>query len=304
VVEEVARLERAGEIGKIEGLWITHYHDDHTNAVNLAKRRFGMPVYAQQGLVDVLEHPRAYELPALCPDPIRVERPLRDRESFEWKGFRMTAFDFPGQTLYHDGLLVERDGYKVFFTGDCFSSRSFSDVCSQNRNFSGRHVGFEKCCRILLEAKSDIIMTAHWGPLAMPREYLEKFLVHLEAREKIYRKLFPYEDVNFGLDPRWIRAYPFRQDAAPGALVRIEACVLNHAARPKKVQVGLGLPAGWTAVAASTEQIVAGGAEGHLHLSARAPAGTSRRRHVLGISANIDGQELTEFAAAVVDLQI
>jgi hypothetical protein len=69
----------------------------------------------------VLERPTACQLP-LYPELIHVEHALRDRERFEWNGFRQTAFDFPGQTLYHDGLLVEEDGYKVFFTGDCFSS--------------------------------------------------------------------------------------------------------------------------------------------------------------------------------------
>ena len=302
VVDELSRLQSAGEIGKIDGLWITHYHDDHTDAVNLAKRRFGMPVYAQQGLVDVLEHPTAYELPCLYPEPIHVERPLRDREAFEWKGFRFTAFDFPSQTLYHDGLLVERDGYKVFFSGDGFSSRSFSDVCSQNRNFSGRDLGFERCCRLLLEIQPDLLMAAHWGPLRMPPDYLRKFIAGLEAREEIYRKLFPYDNVNFGLDPRWIRAYPFRQHATAGAQVEIEARVMNHGIQPKKVRIDLKLPSGWTGKSTTVEQNIPARTEGRLPLRATAPEKGVHSRQVLGLSAIVDGLPRGEMAAAIVDL--
>jgi hypothetical protein len=242
----------------------------------------------------------AYELPALFPGPIRVEHPLKDGEAFEWKGFKLMAFDFPGQTLYHDGLLVERDGYKVFFTdGDCFSNRSFSDVCSQNRNFSGRDVGFEKCCRILLETKPDILMAAHWGPMPMD---IEKFIDHLQAREKLYEKLFPYDNVNFGTDPRWIRVYQFRQQASSGAPVEIKAHVLNHAAKPHRVRIMLALQPGWTAIRTAEEQTVAARTEAVFPLSATAPTTRSRRRFVLGLSVVVDGKPLGEFSSAVVDL--
>jgi glyoxylase-like metal-dependent hydrolase (beta-lactamase superfamily II) len=302
VVDELARLQAAGKIGKIDGLWITHYHDDHTQAVNLAKDRFGVEVYAQQALVDVLEHPKAYQLPCLFPEPIRVEHPLRDRETFQWKGFTFTAFDFPCQTLYHDGLLVERDGFQVFFTGDGFSSRSFSDVCSQNRNFSGRGRGFEKCCRLLLEIKPDILMAAHWGPLAMPPAYLEKFIAGLEAREKLYARLFPYGDVNFGTDPYWLRAYPFRQQAAAGSQVEVEARVLNHGSRPMQARLELALPPGWKPVHTSAEDKIGSRSEGRLRFMAQAPPGSPRRRHVLGLQATVDGWPMGESAAAIVDL--
>lgn len=302
VVDELVKLQKAGEIGKIEAMWITHFHDDHTEGVNLARRRFDFPVYAQAALADILEHPTAYQGPALYPESIHVDRVLADRETFTWKGFKLTAFDFPSQTLYHDGLLVERDSYKVFFTGDGFSSRSFSDVCSQNRNFSGRDVGFEKCCRILLETRPDILMTAHWGPLPMTGAYLERFIAYLEAREKIYEKLFPYDSVNFGLDPYWLRAYPFRQQALPGNTVEIQARVLNHAARPKHVQATLNLQRGWTGLHSTGELTIPARTEGSIRLSAVAPPSSPHRRHVLGLSAVVDNQSIGEFGVAIIDL--
>ncbi|HEY3840471.1 MAG TPA: MBL fold metallo-hydrolase [Bryobacteraceae bacterium] len=302
VVEELARLQKSGEIGAIEGLWVTHYHDDHTESINLARRRFDFPVYAQRTLVDILEHPTAYQGPCLYPESVRVDRVLDDRQTFTWKQFKLTAFDFPSQTLYHDGLLVERDGYKVFFTGDGFSSRSFSDVCSQNRNFSGRDAGMEKCCKILLETKPDILLTAHWGPLAMTAEYLEKFIESLQAREKIYQQLFPYDDVNFGLDPYWLRAYPFRQRALPGTTVEIQARAMNHSDSRKRIQVTLNLPRAWQSVHTSGELAIPPHTEGRIRFSAVAPDNTTPRRHALGLSALVDNQPVGEFGVAIVDL--
>ena len=76
VVDELAKLQRSGEIGKIEGLWVTHYHDDHTESINLARRRFDFPVYAQRALVDILEHPTAYQGPCLYPESVHVDHVL------------------------------------------------------------------------------------------------------------------------------------------------------------------------------------------------------------------------------------
>jgi len=136
----------------------------------------------------------------------------------------------------------------------------------------------------------------------MPEAYLEKFIAHLQAREKLYRKLLPYDDPNFGTDPYWIRAYPFRQAALPGAPVEIEARVLNHAARPKNVRVLLNLQPGWKGIRPAAEQQIPARTEGRLRLSAMAPSAISRRRHVLGLSATVDGQPLGEFSAAIVDV--
>lgn len=37
-------------------------------------------------------------------------KPQADRTLLRWHEFQLTFFEFPGQTLYHDGLLAERDG--------------------------------------------------------------------------------------------------------------------------------------------------------------------------------------------------
>ena len=300
-VEELARLQAAGEIGAVEGIWITHYHDDHTQLVNEAKRRFGAKVYVQRGMLDIIENPLAYQMPCLFPEPIRVDHPLEHGQTIDWKGFKLTAYDFPGQTIYHDGLLVEKDGFKAFFTGDSFANWGIDDYCSQNRCFLGRDTGYEKCFQILLQTQPNILVAAHWGPLPVSPEYLNRSLALLQEREKLYERLFPHQSVNFGTDPCWLRAYPYRQTALPGGLVELEARVMNHSAKPINVRVNLQLPEGWKSGLIQKETGIPARTEGRIRLQATAPSSPSARRHVLGLSAVVDGSPMGEFAEAVVN---
>ena len=301
-VDKVVQMKSAKELGPIEALWITHYHDDHTQMVNVARRRFGCKVWVQRGMLDIIENPRAYNMPCLFPESIHVDRVLEDREVFEWKGFRMCAYYFPGQTLYHAGLLVEKDGFKVFLSGDSFSNWGIDDYCSQNRNFLGSGAGFEKCLALLLEVQPDMLVNPHWGSIRFSPEYARKALDGLRRREELYGRLLPHDNVNFGLDPYWIRAYPYRQTALPGARVEFEVRIMNHAANPKLARAALALPEGWAQATPAGEQRIPPHTEGRLRLSAVAPKSPSRRHQVLGISATVDGKPLGEFAETIIDL--
>ncbi len=300
-VEELARLQAAGEIGAVEGIWITHYHDDHTQLVNETKRRFGAKVYVQREMLDIIENPLAYQMPCLFPESIRVDHPMEHGQSIEWKGFKLTAYHFPGQTLYHDGLLVEKDGYKVFFTGDSFANWGVDDYCSQNRCFLGRDTGYEKCFQILLQTQPNLLIAAHWGPLPVSPEYLKRSMALFRERERLYQRLFPHNEVNFGTDPCWIRVYPYRQTALAGGLVEMEARVMNHSAKPMKVRVTLNPPEGWKSDHLSGETHIPPRTEGCIRLRATAPSAPDRRRHVLGLSAVVDGNPVGEFAEAIVN---
>jgi glyoxylase-like metal-dependent hydrolase (beta-lactamase superfamily II) len=290
----------SGEIRSVDGIWITHYHDDHTQMVNAAKRKYGAKVYVERHMVDIIENPLAYQMPCLFPESIRVDRPMEHGETIEWKGFRLTAYHFPGQTLYHDGLLAERDGVKAFFTGDSFANFGIDDYCSQNRCFLGRDVGYEKCFRLLLDVKPDLLVAAHWGPLPISAEYLRRAQELFAEREKLFGRLFPWENPNFGLDPGWIRCYPYRQKSLPGGTVAIEARVYNHAPKPKQVRLEWRAPAGWTVPAPATATIGAR-AEGSVRFTLRAPERPARRRQVLGLAVTVEGMRLGEFAEAIVD---
>jgi hypothetical protein len=131
-------------------------------------------------------------------------------------------------------------------------------------------------------------------------EYLRRALGLFAEREKLFARLFPWENPNFGLDPAWIRCYPYRQKALPGGMVTVEARVYNHASRPKQARLEMRAPAGWTSPPAATAMI-APRTEGRIRFQLRAPASPERRRQVLGLAATVEGVRLGEFAEAIVD---
>jgi hypothetical protein len=68
-----------------------------------------------------------------------------------------------------------------------------------------------------------------------------------------------------------------------------------------KARAMLDLPEGWKAGEASLEVEIPAHTEGRIRLSAAAPRTPGRRRHVLGLSAVVDGRLHREFGQAIVD---
>lgn len=106
-LDELAAL---GRLKSVEGIWITHYHDDHTDYAQELADHFRRPVYFTPRLTGILEQPSHYRMPCLTTAAITSGKPQADRTLLRWHEFQLTFFEFPGQTLYHDGLLAERDG--------------------------------------------------------------------------------------------------------------------------------------------------------------------------------------------------
>jgi len=301
VIDALAQLKKNGTIKGIDGIWITHYHDDHNQSVNAVRREYGAKLYLQKELQDIFENPYAYSMPALTPQSIHVDHPLSEGEVINWKGYKMTGYYFPGQTIFHDGLLIEHDGTRIFMTGDSYADFGIDDYCSYNRNFVGKdEPGYEKCFRLLLKLKPDLLVASHWGPQPYSDEYMQKGLKLLEERRALFSVLFPWDDPNFGLDPAWVRAYPYRQFILPGQRVTIEARVYNHGGTPRQALAELRAPSGWRVERAAPVTIPAH-TEGKVRLTAIAPEHPPIRREVLGLAVRFDGHNLGEIAEALVD---
>ena len=84
-----------------------------------------------------------------------------------WKNFELTFFYFPGQTLYHDGLLMEnKNGEAIFFTGDSFTPAGIDDYCFQNRNMLHEGTGYLYCLDVLKKFPTHVLLSnQHIKPL-------------------------------------------------------------------------------------------------------------------------------------------
>lgn len=231
IIDEIVKLREAGKLTKLEGLFITHYHNDHTNEINELLRQFQCPVYSSLESKDILENPGAYRLPCLTSQGVPNLTAVPDGHKMRWKEFNLTFYYFPGQTLYHDALLVEKDdGEKIFFIGDSFTPSGIDDYCLQNRNLLHPGMGFFYCLDFLRKMPPDyLLINQHVvEPFRYNQEQIQQMTLKLEERKRILSKLFPWDEPNYGIDERWARIYPYGQKIKPGQNAEISVKILNH----------------------------------------------------------------------------
>ncbi len=215
----------------IEGMFITHYHDDHTEYVNGIREKYGCPVYVTKEMEDILKNPQAYRLPAMTSKPIDNLVIVPDATTMSWKEFTFTFYYLPGQTIYHDAMLVEKkDGEKIFLAGDSFAPTGLDDYCLLNRNFIRPGTGYLYCLDLLRNLPGDCwIVNQHIEPpFRFTTEQLDFMTQKLHERKTLMSDLFPWDDPNYGIDERWARMYPYGQSIQPGGEATVSIVILNH----------------------------------------------------------------------------
>lgn len=249
VIDRIRELQNRGVVREVEGIFVTHYHDDHTDWVQRMAEECDCPVYAGPEVADVLERPRAYRMPAQTDQAISDIEVLNQDQTLDWREYRLTYTYFPGQALLHGGLRLERaDGEKLFFIGDSFSPTGLDDYCILNRHFLHPGLGHFRCLDEIEAAGPDYwLVNQHIEPIfRYAPEQLAYMRETLEAKRRIAAELLPYDDPNFGLDEQWARLYPYEQSVEPGQEFELWALVFNHSADAKTFQIDLRLPEGWT----------------------------------------------------------
>jgi glyoxylase-like metal-dependent hydrolase (beta-lactamase superfamily II) len=221
-------------------MFITHYHDDHTNFVNPIREKYDCPVYVTAELADILKNPHAYRLPAMTSESIGGLVTVPDASVMLWKEFKFTYYYLPGQTIYHDALLVEKKGgEKIFFAGDSFSPTGLDDYCLLNRNPIQPGMGYLYCLELLRDLPPDcwIVNNHIEPPFRFTGEQLDIMTKKLQERKNLLKDLFPWDDPNYGIDERWARAYPYGQTIQPGDAATLSVVIMNHSDRAHEYTV-------------------------------------------------------------------
>jgi len=238
---------RSGQMNGLEGVWITHMHYDHTEGLVRLLALFDCPVYASRLTADTLCHPHAYFIPCQYPEPFPVVG-LTDQTVFTWREFTLTSFEFPGQTLYHGGLLVEGQGHRILFAGDSFSSTGLDDYCPQNRVLPGPGRGMQLCLDRIRAYQPDCLINQHQQQaFRFTQEELDTFDQILVERGHLTEELTG-RSAGWAWDDAWFRAVPFEQTAAPGANLEVAVHVTNHDQEPLPITAELVLPEGFQIV--------------------------------------------------------
>ncbi|MDO8540075.1 MAG: MBL fold metallo-hydrolase [Opitutaceae bacterium] len=248
-LDAVKTMQREGRFKKLEGLYITHYHNDHTAHAQNTADEFSCPVYACAEMRDILENPGAYRMPALTPNAIRKIKATADGETRRWHEYEMTFTYFPGQTIYHGGLRVKRDGGEtIFFIGDSFSPTGIDDYCLLNRNFFEPEKGFGHCLEVLRRMEPGyLLVNQHIAPaFRFSPAQLDSMIENWTKRKQLMAELFPFDDVNFGVDEQWARFYPYGSEVRAGQEIELQVVILNHSPSTQTFRVTPHLPNGWT----------------------------------------------------------
>ena len=305
VIRQLKKLLAEGKNCSVEGLWITHYHNDHVDAVPEFLETFRCPCIADAHVAEVITRPLAWRLPCMPRSAVRVDRVTKDGESWRWHEFKMTAHHLPGQTFYHGGLLVERGGLRMFFVGDSFTRAGIDDYCMFNRNWLGRGVGFDRCLALIARLEPTHLFNCHVDKaFEFTAEEVAFMRANLAERERLFAEVMPWEHPNFGLDELWVRCFPYERTAKPGERVRLEVWVTNHAAVARTARCGANLPSAWRVPGGEQRRPWAEGeippkVERPVRLEFRVPKAAQAGRYVVTVDVRFGGWDLPQRAEAI-----
>ena len=304
IIDELRKLRDAGKLTSVEHVLVTHYHDDHTDALPALVAEFGAKVHACGSLVDLIERPGDYRLPCLTRNPTPVTARHRDRETWKWKDYQLTVFDHPGQTLHHNALLVEREGgWSAFFAGDSFTPSGIDDYCLQNRNFLHEKQGFFRCLDQLEKLPERcLILNQHVEPaFRFSAAQISQMRETLRQRIRLLTELLPFDDPNYGLDESWAVLHPYWVTLHPGEAVEIALRITNHSPRQRIFRAAVRAPQGFRVSRVEPARIAAH-ADGVLKMTVQVPGDCHPGLHVIVADVGWEEAELREWTEAVLEV--
>ena len=302
VIKQIRQLQADDEISEVTQFWVTHYHDDHVDAIPEFQTTFPCETITDSVVARVITNPIGFRLPCISPSVSRVDRITQDGDSWQWNEFTMTAYHFPGQTYYHGGLLVEGRGVRMFFAGDSFTMAGIDDYCSGNRNLLGEDMGYEKCLRRIQQLEPTHIFNCHVDPaFDFTDAEIQCMLDTLAEREKCYIALFPWDHANYGMDEHWVRCYPYEQEVALGKTAQLRVEITNHSSEPRTAIAQPILPSAWDMELSPLETTIPPRSDGHIDFSVPIPMcrDTLGERIIVPVNITYDARPLGQFREAI-----
>jgi glyoxylase-like metal-dependent hydrolase (beta-lactamase superfamily II) len=239
---------------QIDACWISHSHGDHFTLFP-ALQGHGVKFWTMDSIADKCENPRFYDYPAMIGaynagfEKAKIDRVLKAGDVIEWEGYQLHIDWMPGQTEFGNALWLMLDGKKVVFTGDNLFGDPTDPAqngheCVNARNSAIIEEGYLVAAKYLQKLQPDIIMGAHGVLMTEPKAFIDRY--HDWALRAIskYKALLPDADYEYGYDPYWVSAYPYRVDLTKEDMQVVQVTVRNFRDRPQKHRVVLKTPPG------------------------------------------------------------
>ena len=304
VIDAVQKLIDTGVVTKIDGIFVTHYHDDHTDMVQAAADKFQCPVYATEEYTDILQNPAAYHMPAMTSTPIKNITSVASGHRLLWKEFHLTFHYFPGQAIYHGALLVQRKQERpIFFIGDAMAPSGIDDYCLQNRNLVDDGGGYNLCFKKLRDIGQPFWLVNEHIPFVF--QFTDEELTYLEGRYRqrtqILKDLFPWDAPNYGIDEQWAVYYPYGSTIKAGSPLNLELHITNHSPVEREFAVTPKLPTGFTLISSEPRIRLSPGQRGKVHISVH--VGSNLGNQIVTADIHSDGMDFNDWCEALVTVE-
>ena len=287
----------AGE--KLDAVIATHYHDDHVAGLGLLRAVQGAQVWAPANVAPVLEEPHRYDLPCLWPEPIPVDSVLPLGEPVHWHEHELTAYAFPGHTLYAAAIFFEVDGRRVLVTGDQYAFDGGRAILNYQYRNRFRRRDFVQTAELLRALRPDLLVSGHWLPRTIDDADIRQISDDAERLAALHDELLPEE--GFGEPGIGARIEPYRGEAGAGEEVELEVAARNPFAREATVVVALVLPRGWSAEPEAGSARIPAHGEALLRFVVRVGEQPARRARVAA-ELMVDGVRFGQQAEALLDV--
>lgn len=278
VEHSLAELKAVAGLSKVEAVIPSHYHDDHIAGIPWLQQEHGVEAWIFENFVDILENPAGYNIPCLLPTPIRVDRTLREGQSFTWDGNTFTTFHMPGHTWWALGMFGEVDGTRIAFTGDNLLAGTISPLRAAAPVYRNKMlvdsiaVGAER----LREHEPELLLTGHTGAIEVNKQILDDFI-------------------------GWATLYPYQSQVRAGERPILELRVTNHGSREAFLRASLALPEGWTATPAESEVSIYRGQDAAIAFYVDVPADATGR-HVICADVTLGDRRYGWICEAIIDI--
>ncbi len=303
--EKYSDIQKNFSVSGIEGIFITHYHDDHTDYINKIREMYDVPVYITKELKDILNNPEAYKLPAMTSEKITGLTVMPEGSDLNWKEFTFTFRYFPGQTIYHNAIFVKNNktGEILFITGDSFSPAGVDDYCLQNRNLYGDSLGYEYCLDVLKQLPDSCWLVSMHVPdeFKFGKEQIDMMRANLKKREKLMKELFPWDNPNYGIDPRWVRVKPYRQKLTAGQDQAVFDVIIYNHSNVKKDFTVIPNTGDWGCTPEKQVVSIPAGKEGKVTFKTEIPVVEEHGTKIVTVNVSFDKWNLHEWSESIIE---
>jgi hypothetical protein len=162
-----------------------------------------------------------------------------------------------------------------------------------------------KSIRTILDHEPNVVAPGHGKPFISNKTDLENLKKRLEDQQKYFFDVIADPDCNFGLNPSWVRFYPYQLQVKAGASCDVGLRVRNYRSAPMHLEAALVLPAGWKASTEVLELTIPPGQDGSAGGTVTVPDDWDRNRPRVALAADVraDGKYLGQIAECVADVE-